>query len=86
MRFTIFEAGDWRLFFYGRWRGLRHALPTLTAVDVVGDDPPHRVVNRWYQAAWLGYTLNLDVPSDRNRRGFVLDFSGVIQTVLRLLS
>lgn len=87
MRFTILELGDARVFTYGKFKnGKSHILPSLSGVDVVADDPPHPVTHRWYQLAWFGLTLNLDVPTRKNRRGFFMEFSGVIQWLTRLLS
>lgn len=87
MKFTILEMGEVRLFAYGkfRWRSLDHAFPSLCGVDVVDDDPPHQVTHRWYQLAWCGLTLNLDIPTKKNRKGFLLDIREIMGTVGRLL-
>lgn len=58
-----------RFYAYGRWRtSLPHRFPVLSAIDVVNDNPPHAIYQRWYQAAWLGMTLNVSIPAEKTRR------------------
>lgn len=67
MNFNVFELGGVRVYVYGRLRGGRqHFVPSFTSVKIAGDAPPHKTEATWYQAAWFGMCLNVEVPVDQD--------------------
>jgi hypothetical protein len=74
-----------RLYFYGRPRR-RDLFPAFSAIDIVDDNYPHVIQERWYQASCLGCTINLTLRTSKRRRAYFIDTSWFVEWLSRMLA
>jgi len=74
-----------KVYFYGKFRR-RHVFPTLSAVDVVQDEPPHDVCERWIQFEWFGLSANFVYPTSSFKKSIFIDARCMIRWLSQVVS
>lgn len=75
-----------KIYIYGAFNFKKdYLLPTFSAVDICEEE---KVLNRWYQVAWIGKTVNIEkaVKNNKKTEAWFFTVSDFVRAFNNLLS